>query len=146
MTDSVHVKGRGHNSWSSNPDAKNPYRLKFDSKKRPLGLKAGKSWVLLANKINGAMLSNAIGMKAAALIGTPAANPSFPLTCFVNTVPTRAATTSPRRWAMSNNSINLDDDTYATLLNLDINIDGPPIQRFSSASYSIPLQHQAPRF
>lgn len=145
MTDSVHVKGRGHNSWSSNPDAKNPYRLKFDSKKRPLGLKAGKSWVLLANKINGAMLSNAIGMKAAALIGTPAANHIIPVDLFVNGV-YKGSYNFTEKVGMSNNSINLDDDTYATLLNLDINIDGPPIQRFSSKPYSIHCNIKHPDF
>ena len=45
MTDSVQIKGRGHSSWSNNPDSKNPYRLKFDHKVKPLGLTKGKSWV-----------------------------------------------------------------------------------------------------
>ena len=68
MTDSVKVKGRGNTSWTGNPKAKNPYRLKFASKVKPLGLAKGKNWVLLANRIHGSMLTNAYGMKAAFFI------------------------------------------------------------------------------
>ena len=84
MTDSVQIKGRGNDSWSSNPNSKNPYRLKFASKVKPFGLTKGKNWVLLANKRKGAMLSNAIGMKAASLIGTAAANHIIPVDLYIN--------------------------------------------------------------
>ena len=84
MTDSVQIKGRGNNSWSSDPNSKNPYRLKFAEKVKPLGLTKGKNWVLLANKLKGSMLTNAIGMKAASLMGTEAANHIIPVDLYLN--------------------------------------------------------------
>ena len=76
--------GRGNTTWSSNPDTKNPYRLKFADKVRPLGLPKGRSWVLLANKRAGSMLTNAYGMKAASLLGTVAYNHIIPVDLYVN--------------------------------------------------------------
>ena len=59
FNDSVNIRGRGNSSWAGQY-GKSPYRLKFDDSKKPFGLTKGKSWVLLANKQTGSMLSNAV--------------------------------------------------------------------------------------
>lgn len=135
MTDSVQIKGRGHTSWSNDPNAKNPYRLKFESKKKPLGLTAGKSWVLLANKISGSMLTNALAMKAASLIGTPAANHIIPVDLYINGV-YKGSYNFTEKLGISNNSIDLEDETVATLIKLDCNYDEVSTQKFRSTPYN----------
>jgi hypothetical protein len=145
MTDSVQIKGRGHSSWSSDPDDKNPYRLKFNSKVKPLGLTKGKSWVLLANNISGSQLTNAIGMKAASLIGTVAANHIIPVDLYVNGV-YKGSYNFTEKIGFSNNSIDLADESAATLLEVDINFDEEVGQKFLSGSYSLPVNVQEPTF
>ncbi len=114
----VQIRGRGNSSWSTTPESKNPYRLKFEEKQKPFGLKKGKSWVLLANRQPGSMTSNAIGMYAAGLIGADGANHIVPVELYMN----------GRYWGsynftektgFSNNSIDLDDETKACFLELD---------------------------
>ena len=145
MTDSVQIKGRGHNSWSSNPDAKNPYRLKFKNKVKPLGLTKGKSWVLLANNMSGSQLTNAIGMKAASLIGTVASNHIIPVDLYVNGV-YKGSYNLTEKIGFSNNSIDLADESAATLLELDINFDEPVGQKFVAGSYGMPVNVHEPTF
>ncbi len=135
MTDSVQIRGRGHTSWSNDPDAKNPYRLKFDSKKRPLGLPRGKNWVLLANKISGSMLTNAIGMKAASLIGTAAPNHIIPVELYINGV-YKGNYNFTEKVGISSNSIQVDDDFVSTLIKLDCNYDEVATQKFRSTPYN----------
>ena len=48
----LQIKGRGNFSWGYD---KKPYRLKFDKKAAPLGMKKSKHFVLLANCEDGAM-------------------------------------------------------------------------------------------
>lgn len=145
MTDSVKVKGRGNSSWSSNPNAKNPYRLKFDSKKRPLGLRKGKNWVLIANKIYGSMLTNAIGMKAGSLIGTPAANHIIPVDLYVNGT-YKGSYNFSEKVGLANNSVDLDDETVATLLELDRYYDEDEGQKFRTTDYDVPVNIKSPEF
>lgn len=145
MTDSVKVKGRGNSSWSSNPNAKNPYRLKFDSKKRPLGLRKGKSWVLLANKIYGSMLTNAIGMKVGSLLGTPAANHIIPVDLYVNGT-YKGSYNFTEKVGLANNSVDLDDETVATLLELDRYYDEDEGQKFRTTDYDVPVNIKSPEF
>ena len=145
MTDSVQVKGRGHTSWSSNPDSKNPYRLKFAEKVKPLGLTKGKNWVLLANKYMSSMLTNAFGMKAASLIGTAAVNHIIPVDLFVNGV-YKGSYNFTEKVGLANNSVDLDDESVATLLELDSYYDEDDTQKFRSSPYSIPVNIKDPDF
>ena len=145
MTDSVQVKGRGHNSWSSNPDAKNSYRLKFASKVKPLGLTKGKSWVLLGNKMTASMLCNAIAQKAASIIGTPAACHIIPVDLYVNGT-YKGSYNFTEKIGFSNNSIGLDDESAATLLELDINYDAPTGQKFQASPTGMLVNVQEPDF
>jgi hypothetical protein len=145
MTDSVKIKGRGNSSWSSNPNAKNPYRLKFDTKKKPLGLHKGKNWVLIANKIYGSMLTNAYGMKASSLIGTPAANHIIPVDLYINGT-YKGSYNFTEKVGFSNNSVDLADETVATLLELDKYYDEDEGQKFRTTSYNLPVNIKSPDF
>lgn len=145
MTDSVKIKGRGNTSWSSNPASKNPYRLKFASKKKPLGLTNGKNWVLIANKMTGSMLTNAIGMKAASLIGTPAANHIIPVDLYLNGT-YKGNYNFTEKVGISNNSLEVLDETVAALLELDLYYDDPEEQKFRSTPSDIPVNIKHPEF
>lgn len=145
MTDSVMVRGRGNTSWSSNPAAKNSYRLKFASKKSPFGLTRGKNWVLLANKIKGSMLTNAIGMKAASLLGTIAPNHIIPVDLYVNGT-YKGNYNFTEKIGFSNNSVDLPDESVAALLELDRYYDEPEGQKFRSVPQDIPVNVKSPDF
>ena len=145
MTDSVKVKGRGNSSWSDDPTAKNPYRLKFASKVKPLGLTKGKNWVLIANKNKGSMLTNAYGMKASSLIGTPAANHIIPVNLYVNGT-YKGSYNFTEKVGLANNSVDLDNEEVATLLELDVYYDEPDNQKFMSEPYGLPVNIKDPEF
>lgn len=155
MTDSVNIRGRGNTSWQ-NPgvykengeyivyhNPKNPYRLKFDSKRKPLGMKNGKNWVLLANKQDGSMMSNAIGMKIADVVGTAAANHVMPVELYINGE-YRGSYNLTEQVGVSNNSIDLDDETACALLELDTYFD--ETYKFYSNTYSLPVNVKFPDF
>ena len=145
MTDSVQVRGRGNTSWSSNPNAKNPYRLKFKEKVKPLGMTNGKNWVLLANKMPGSMLTNAYGMKLASLIGTPYPNNIIPVDLYVNGV-YKGSYNLTEKVGLYNNSVELDNEYTAALLELDDYYDEEVGQKFESSPYSIPVNIKKPDF
>ena len=83
LEERVKIRGRGNTSWAGQY-GKSPYRLKFDSSKKPFGLTKGKSWVLLANNIEGSMLTNAIAMKVASMVETAGANRIIPSDLYIN--------------------------------------------------------------
>lgn len=145
MTDSVKVKGRGNTTWSSNPDTKNPYRLKFAEKVKPLGLPKGRSWVLLANKRAGSMLTNAYGMKAASLLGTVAYNHIIPVDLYVNGK-FKGSYNLTEKVGFSSNSVDLDDEAAAALLEFDNHYDEEEGQKFWSSTYSVPVNIKKPDF
>ena len=145
MTDSVKVKGRGNTTWSSNPNDKNPYRLKFAKKVKPLGLPKGKNWVLLANKRTGSMLTNAFGMKAASLLGTVASNHIIPVDLYVNGT-YKGSYNLTEKVGFSSNSVDLDDETAATLLEFDVHYDEEEGQKFWTTTYSVPVNVKKPDF
>ena len=145
MTDSVQVRGRGNTSWSSDPNDKNPYRLKFAEKVKPLGMTNGKNWVLLANKMPGSMLTNAYGMKIASLIGTPYPNNIIPVDLYVNGV-YKGSYNLTEKIGLYNNSVELDTEDKAVLLELDDYYDEEEGQKFESTPYSIPVNIKEPDF
>ena len=145
MSDSVKIRGRGNSSWSSNPNSKNPYRLKFASKVKPLGLTKGRNWVLLANKIKSSMLTNAIGMKAASLMGTSATNHMIPVDLYINGT-YKGSYNFTEKVGLAGNSVDLDDETTAALLELDKYYDEATTQKFQSTPYAIPVNIKSPEF
>ena len=145
MTDSVQIKGRGNDSWTGYVNGKNPYRLKFANKVKPFGLKKGKNWVLLANNRKGSLLTNAIGMKAASLIGTVAVNHIIPVDLYVNGM-YKGNYNFTEKVGFAGNSVDLDDETAAVLLELDTYYDEVEGQKFKSTPYSIPVNIKHPDF
>lgn len=71
---STKVRGRGNSTWNLE---KKPYRLKFDSKSKVLGMTSDKDWALLANHTDKTMLRNAVALCLGRVMGmayTPAAH------------------------------------------------------------------------
>ena len=145
MTGQVTVKGRGNTSWSPDPKAKNPYQLKFKNKVKLLGMTNGKSWVLLANKLPGSMLTNAYGMKIASLIGTPYPNNIIPVDLYVNGT-YKGSYNITEKVGFSNNSVDLDNEQVAALLELDDYFDKEEGQKFESPAFGIPVNVKEPDF
>jgi len=138
----MQIKGRGNSSWGW---AKKPYRLKFEEKVKPLGMTKGKSWVLLANGQRGSLMSNAIGMKAANLMGASAANHIVPVDLYLNGE-YRGNYNLTEKVGLANNSVDLEDETAAALLELDSYYDEPDGQKFRSMPYSLPINIKEPEF
>ena len=138
----VQIKGRGNSSWGW---PKKPYRLKFAEKMKPLGMTKSKSWVLLSNYQTGSLMSNAIGMKAANLMGASAANHIIPVDLYLNGE-YRGSYNFTEKVGFSNNSVDLDDETYAALLELDSYYDEPEGQKFRSVPYDLPINIKEPDF
>lgn len=141
MTDSVYIKGRGNSSWSSNPWDKNPYRLKFNSKVKPFGLTKGKSWVLLANRIDNSMMTNAVGMKIANMVGAAGANHIIPVDLYMNGQ-YRGSYNFTEKVGFSGSSIAVADESHAVMLELDTYFD--EIFKFQSDDYYLPVMIHGP--
>lgn len=140
--DSVQVKGRGNTSWQG-AYGKSPYRLKFATKQKPFGLTKGKSWVLLANNQTGSMMTNALAMKVAQLVGTAGANHIIPVELYLNGE-YRGSYNFTEHVGFSNNSVDLADESHATLLELDSYYD--EAYKFHDNAYYLPVNIKEPDF
>lgn len=118
-----------------------PLPAKVRRESKPFGLTKGKSWVLLANKQKGSMIANAIGMKAASLVQTAAANHIVPIELYINGQ-YRGNYNFTEKVGFSNNSIDLDDESDAVLLELDTYYD--ETYKFKSNPYSLPVNIKEP--
>ena len=141
MKDKVQIKGRGNSSWSRYEWDKNPYRLKFEEKVKPFGLTKGKNWVLLANKQEGSMMSNAIGMKIAGVVGAAGYNHIIPVELYLNGG-YWGSYNFTEKVGFHNNSIDVEDEDNAALLELDSYYDED--YRFHSDAYYLPVNIKEP--
>ncbi len=138
----MNIKGRGNSSWSSNYYSKNPYRVKLLEKAKPFGLKNGKNWVLLANKLSGSMMTNAIGMYAAGLIGADGANHIVPVELYMNGM-YWGSYNFTEKVGLANNSIEVEDETKACRIELDTYTDETI---YKSTPYNLPVKIKDPDF
>ena len=138
----MEIKGRGNSSWGW---AKKPYRIRFAEKVKPLGMTKGRNWVLLANGIGGSLMTNAIGMKAANLMEASAANHIVPVDLYLNGE-YRGSYNLTEKVGLANNSVDLEDETAAALLELDSYYDEPTGQKFRSTPYNLPINVKEPEF
>ena len=138
----MQIKGRGNSSWGW---PKKPYRLKFAEKVKPLGMTKGKNWVLLSNYQTGSLMSNAVGMKAANLMKASAANHIVPVDLYLNGE-YRGSYNLTEKVGLANNSVDLEDETAAALLELDSYYDEPTGQKFRSKPYNLPINIKEPEF
>lgn len=137
LTDSVWIRGRGNSSWNgANPYGKNPYRLKFRKAVAPFELRKGKNWILLSNKEKHSLMANAIGMKLSRLVKTKAANHIIPVELFINGQ-YRGNYNFTEKVGLSNNSVKLENESRAALLELDSYYD--ETYKFYSSTYNLPV-------
>lgn len=142
----MQIRGRGNTSWtyvSTSNNPKNPYLFKFEEKQKPLGMTAGKSWVLLANKIDGSLTANSIAFRASEMLGCASANHCIPVELYINGS-YRGQYNLTEKVGISNNSVDLDDETNAAMLELDTYYD--ETYRFKSAKYALPVNIKEPDF
>lgn len=117
-TTPILIKGRGNSTWSQSSSSKNPYHFKFESKEKPLGMTKGKHWVLLCNKQSGSMTTNAIGHRVADMMGGVAPCHIIPVDLYINDS-YRGSYNLCEKVGFGNNSIALDDETNAAMVELD---------------------------
>ena len=139
----IQIKGRGNSSWSNSYNSKNPYRLKFAEKQKPFGMTKGKSWVLLANKQSGSMTTNALAMKIADMVESRGCNHIIPCELYVNNQ-YRGSYNFTEKIGFHNNSIDLDDESYATMLELDSYYD--EAYKFRDSNYNLYVNVKSPDF
>ncbi len=137
------IRGRGNSSWGNSWSEKNPYRLKFSEKVKPLGMTKGKSWVLLSNKKGGSMTTNALAMKVADMVESRGCNHIVPVELYINNQ-YRGSYNFTEKIGFSNNSIDLDDETNAAMLELDSYYD--EYKRFRDNSYNLYVNVKEPDF
>ena len=113
----MQIKGRGNSSWGGY-FSKNPYRIKFSTSQKPLGMTKGKNWILLANKQEGSMTTNAIGHKIASLMGAEAPCHIVPVELYMNGE-YQGSYNLCEKLGFSNNSIALTDESNAAMIELD---------------------------
>ena len=137
----MQIKGRGNSSWTSSGKA--PYHFKFETATKVLGLKKGKHWNLIANAQSHSMTSNAVAMKMAQLVETAGFNHEIPVELYVNGE-YRGSYNLTEKIGLSNNSVDLDDETNAVLLELDSYYD--ETYKFRDQSYNLPVNIKEPDF
>lgn len=136
--DSVQIKGRGNTSWDN---AKKPYRLKFANSVKPFGWKKGKNWNLLAQAQTGSMMSNPIAMKIARMVDAAAANDVMPVELYMNGK-YLGSYIFTQKTGLANNSVDLEDESQASFLELDRYFD--ETYKFYSSNYGMPVNVKEP--
>lgn len=112
------IKGRGNSTWSGSASSKNPYHFKFETKQKPLGMTNGKHWILLSNKQSGSMTSNALGHKVSQLMGVRNPIHIIPVELYVQGS-YRGSYNLCERVGFGNNNVDILDETYAAMVELD---------------------------
>ncbi len=125
------IRGRGNDSWNK---PKKPYRFNLTSKTSLLGLAAAKNWVLLANYQDYSLMTNAVAMKAAQLLGMPYTNTIIPVDLTINGV-YRGNYTLTQHIEISKDRIDLGDDGF--VLELDSYFDED--YKFRSEYFNLPV-------
>jgi len=75
------IRGRGNTSWGM---PKKPYRIKLETAAPLFGLTAHKSWILLAEYLDGSMLYNSIPFEVAKMLDIPYTNNIIPVELTIN--------------------------------------------------------------
>jgi hypothetical protein len=125
------IKGRGNSTWGF---PKKPYKIKLESKQPVLGLKPEKSWVLLANYLDGTHLLNAVAMKIGQLLEMPFTNTIIPVELTVNNEYLGLYMLT-EQIEVKTNRVDVDDE--GMLLELDTNFDEK--WQFKSKVFDLPV-------
>lgn len=134
----IKIKGRGNSTWGM---PKKPYKFKLDASASILGLAPGKSWILLANYIDGSLMCNAVAMKAGQLLRMPFTNHMIPVDVTVNGVYQGSYMLTEDKEVKENR---IDIGKNGVLLEMDTNFDQAPWQ-FKSPVYQLPVMIDYPK-
>lgn len=135
----MQIKGRGNSSWTTTGKA--PYHLKLGTSTPILGLKKGKHWNLIANAQSRSATTNAVSMKMAQLVETAGFNHEIPVELYLNGE-YRGSYNLTENIGFRNNSIDLDDETNAVMLELDSYYDDD--YKFRTTYYYLPVNIKEP--
>lgn len=113
----ITFRGRG-NSTLNYP--KKPYNIKFEAKTRICDFKKAKSYVLLANWIDGAFMRNYAAFSFAKMIGMPYANSCRPVDVYLNGR-YKGTYTLTHKIGFNNGSVDLtkEDEANSVMIELD---------------------------
>lgn len=113
----ITFRGRG-NSTLNYP--KKPYNIKFESKTRICDFKKAKSYVLLANWIDGSFMRNYAAFSFAKLIGMPYANSCRPVDVYLNGL-YKGTYILTQKCGFNNGSVDLtkEDEANSVMIEID---------------------------
>lgn len=113
----ITFRGRG-NSTLNYP--KKPYNIKFENKTRICDFKKAKSYVLLANWIDGSFMRNYAAFSFARMIGMPYANSCRPVDVYLNGV-YKGTYTLTQKVGFNNGSVDLtkEDEANSVMIEID---------------------------
>lgn len=131
------IKVRG-NSTAEMP--KKPYRLKLSKKASLLGMKKAKSYVLIANYIDGTLLKNALAFRTAEVLGMEFFNSWIPVRVIFNGK-LHGAYFLSEKLGTGSASVDIDEQT-GVLLEIDAHMDED--YQFRSEPYNLPVMVKDP--
>lgn len=139
------IRGRGNSTWLWYD--KKPYRIKFDSSTKVLGIKKNKDWVLLANYRDVTKMMNAYCSFAAKMMGLPYTTPVRFAELFLNGE-YKGVYQVAEQVEVGGNRVDIDE-TDGVLLTFDVD-DGPDQSpnsgdNFWSEVYEMPTAIKSPK-
>lgn len=144
LEDGAKIRGRGNSTWKYYD--KKPYKIKLDKKLPLLGMKEGKSWVLLANYRDPSHFMNAISFDMARFLNMPYTNSNRFIEVYLNDeyIGMYQITEHVHQ---HENRVNIDQNE-GVLLSLDLD-DGPGLSptetdNFYSQIYELPVAIKHP--
>lgn len=132
------IRGRGNDSWNM---PKKPYRLKLDDKIGLLGLLPEKDWILRANYRGESLMLDAVGFRAAALLGMPYTNHAVPVDVSLNGTYLGSYMFTEHKEVKANR-INVGPN--GMYLDIDVYMNKPPNQ-FYSEHFNLPIIIKYPK-
>lgn len=113
----ITFRGRGNSTLNYK---KKPYNIKFESKTRICDFKKAKSYVLLANWIDGSFMRNYAAFSFAKLIGMPYSNSCRPVDVYLNDR-YKGTYTLTQKVGFNNGSVDLtkEDEANSVMIELD---------------------------
>lgn len=132
------IRGRGNTTWGM---PKKPYKLKLDSKASLMGMAPYKTWILLAEYLDGSMLYNSIPFKAAEMLDMPYTNHIIPVELTLNGKYQGFYVFTEHK-EVGENRIDIGEDGW--LLELDAHFDEP--LQFKSQKYDLPVMIKFPKY
>lgn len=139
LSTTVSIRGRGNTTWTL---PKKPYRLKFDKKQELAGLKKAKSFVLIANFLDGTLMKNAVAFKMAELLGLPFTNTPVPVDVVLNGRELGSYMLT-EKIGINGGSVDIDEER-GILWEIDDYYDETP--KFRSTRYRLPCMVKDPDF